>query len=151
MARIHKGGLFQSRGLFKSMDLKKCEICVSCRCVWSLLDLSYGNALDHAYFMLILVDGLKINHRFQINPFVNLGSCTPQVRFSCYTDPISITFHIFKYNFVFSFQIQMKQKRMIQATPKIIRQRRRQMLEKRRKRKLTLTLWKKRSSRQPAI
>ena len=48
MAQIHKGGLFQIHGLFKSMDWSKRELS---------LQLLY--AMDHAYFVLILVHGLK--------------------------------------------------------------------------------------------
>ena len=65
LARIHKDGLF------KSMDWNKHKIRVSCPYAWSLLDLIY--CMYHAYFALILVHGLKINHRCEINHLCEFG------------------------------------------------------------------------------
>ena len=63
MAQIHKGGLFQTCGLFKSMDYNKREISVSCPCARQRLQLSRFEAnfqksptlpLDFAFFLLKL-------------------------------------------------------------------------------------------------
>ena len=66
MARIQKGGLFQIRGLYKSMDWNKRAISLApVRGHYGTSFIIYG--MDHAYFGLISVHGLKINHGFEIN------------------------------------------------------------------------------------
>ena len=72
-AWIRKGGLFQICGLFKSVDGNKHEI----KSVLPLCAVIIGPqllyTLDHAYFALISVLGLKINHGLEINHLCEFG------------------------------------------------------------------------------
>ena len=61
--------LFISNPWFLQKDPKS----VSCPFTRSSLDLSYCMGLDHTYFVLISVHGLKINHRFEINHLCEIG------------------------------------------------------------------------------